>query len=141
MKRDKARHGFQCRTTKTIKCCPHCLSRIKKEETQGSYHFSDEPTVHYSLNKSKNWEMLDQFEQKPTNRCNIVGNVNEEKSILIGTRNYNKKVEEGIKVYFEFPQNPKSVFQQRKLCSRSEPNQRNKIKHKENVKNIDFSLF
>jgi hypothetical protein len=141
MKREQSRHGFQCKTTKTIKCCPKCLSNVMKDSTKGCYHFVDEPRVHYSLNKHKNWEMLEQVEKKPTNRVNIVGNVNKEKSILLATPIYPLKMEEGIKIVFEVPQNPKSVFQQRKLCCRAEPNQRNKIKHKENFKNIDFSLF
>eukprot|EP01080_Neovahlkampfia_damariscottae_P008199 gene8199-27_t len=112
MRRDTAKHGKKYKTGKTIKYCAPCQHSICEDAVCGLIVTQDNKIV--SLNKRKNWEILKNLKQDPTQRRSEEFFVNDVKYEVVAPVWRVKKTHDcGLII---FPQKEKENYQQRKAC-------------------------
>eukprot|EP01080_Neovahlkampfia_damariscottae_P002695 gene2695-3891_t len=139
MKREKGKHGHNCRNNKTQKCCGSCRAKVvDKGEI-----FNVTTNTQLSLNKCKNWEILNELKEDITCRKNYETQINGFKICYSVTHSRTLQTKE-YDYLVEVPQNTQNIFQQRQgICGRryKGERERNKIKHKNHDYKLDMSVY
>ena len=144
MKRETGKHGHKCRTSKTIKCCESCKIGLKSDKICGV--IVNKNGTFSSLNKKKNWEILENLKQKPTQKRSQEFEI--EDKIYVAKPYVWDVLRNGFEVDYliVIPQDEHSISQQTKLCPKRKVSDyysyNDRLKKKYNNKNltIDFVL-
>lgn len=139
MRREQGKHGLHCRSNKTQKCCQYCRGMLKSGKNGEIY--VPNSTSKFSLNKCKNWEILESMEEEITCRKNFETEINGKKVGFITKRSVIKEPKD-CDYIVEVPVDSQHLYQQREICSRRRgcERDRNKKKHKNEMYNVDIQL-
>jgi hypothetical protein len=120
MKREKGKHGYKCRSSKSHKTCEGCRLSFKYETTEGiiiTKHENSPHSVPISLNIKKNWEILNNLQkgEKPTSRKAIEVEKEDKKFAFLPVYSNFKKLnlQEEVDSYILVPQDMNSMIKQR----------------------------